>query len=359
MITEKEITLFDDYITANLSDEENKLASDPRYKSKFERYKQDFEEISDAAELKDFRNQIKGIHQNLYPKKKVFFLQPKVLIPLSIAAILIVGVFIIPNTFFNSEGAAYNELSYAEDSNADQVMMEMEEATEEEYFEEDYLMEIEPTYNVGDTQTPSFIPRQPKGTAFMFDPSGYFITSKHLLDGADQMILQHRIDTITFFADVIFEDSLLDMAILKAPDSLFEDFQRIPFRFYKNELELGEEVFTLGYTKREIVYTKGDVSSESGYQSDENYIEISMPSNPGNSGAPLFNEKGELVGVITANNSKKQSVTYSINHIILRDRLETLVKQDFEFSISSTKPSQYKYRKTLIKKLKPYIFEVH
>jgi S1-C subfamily serine protease len=88
---------------------------------------------------------------------------------------------------------------------------------------------------------------------------------------------------------------------------------RINFRLQ----ETGTSIFTLGYPLidkmgEEIKLTTGVVSSTSGYDGDNTTYQVSTPIQPGNSGGPLFNDKGEIVGIINAKLKGAENASYAI-----------------------------------------------
>src|SRR5262249_13383666 len=81
-------------------------------------------------------------------------------------------------------------------------------------------------------------------------------------------------------------------------------FVRCLLFIHSREVKLGSSVFTLGFPEPDIQgfepkLTKGDVNGLAGTRDDERYFQISVPVQPGNSGGPLFNESGAVVGIVT------------------------------------------------------------
>jgi len=69
--------------------------------------------------------------------------------------------------------------------------------------------------------------------------------------------------------------------------------------------DIGDDVFTLGFPisdilGKEVKYSEGVINSLSGIQGDATFFQISVPIQPGNSGGPLVNQAGDVVGIVTA-----------------------------------------------------------
>ena len=77
-------------------------------------------------------------------------------------------------------------------------------------------------------------------------------------------------------------------------------------------MELGEEIFTMGYPRNEIVYGKGYMSAKTGYDGDTVTCQITVPANPGNSGAPVLNKDGDVVGIIRSSQHDAQGFVFAI-----------------------------------------------
>lgn len=117
-------------------------------------------------------------------------------------------------------------------------------------------------------------------------------------------------------------DSKNDVALLKVDDDKFKGLTEIPYSLIE-KAEIGEKAFTIGYPLNDVMgtnykVTDGIVSSISGIDDDMRYYQISVPLQPGNSGGPLFNSSGDVIGITSARlNSKAvgteiENVNYAI-----------------------------------------------
>src|SRR5690606_26490874 len=131
---------------------------------------------------------------------------------------------------------------------------------------------------------------------FPVGPEGVFLTSYHVVKNVDSVYVENP-EFGRLKVSVAAIDILNDLAILKT-DSVPDLLKKIPFRFRHTPAELGERVFTLGYPKEDLVYAEGTVSSRTGFELDTSSCQVSIPVNPGNSGSPVFDEKGYIIGMI-------------------------------------------------------------
>lgn len=368
MSEEEKIALFESYLMGELSgdeleDFESRLDQSPAFKASFKSHKALVESIEDGVEYGNIRTQLEDIHQKEVGKTKVINFKKPLILTLSIAASVAFILLIIDpfnhNSNQDSATAEYQELdngeSYAEEGSEDDVATESVADTENATDTIQYKDSANLNQDILE-----FIPRDPKGTAFLISENGYFLTSKHLVEKRHLVKLQQKDLGLTFKAKVIYTDSLMDFAVLQCNEEIAANFERIPFKFGKKNPRIGDEVFTLGYPKKEIAYTTGDVSSETGYKSDTLYYEISLPSNPGYSGAPLFSTSGYLAGIITANHSKKQSVTYVLRPDYILNCMDSLnLDLDPKIDMKRNYYKNYSQRSDRVDKYRPYVFEVH
>jgi len=140
------------------------------------------------------------------------------------------------------------------------------------------------------------------GTAFIVDPNGVLLTAHHVIDRATSVTVSCN-GRPPVPANVTSSSPAIDLAVLTAASDLGTDtFLRLAST---QQPALGDEVFTVGYPTpsllgRDPKYTNGTVSALSGVGGDASFMQISVPVQPGNSGGPLVNQDGEVIGVVVA-----------------------------------------------------------
>ena len=102
-----------------------------------------------------------------------------------------------------------------------------------------------------------------------------------------------------------------------------------PFYYNPSIVEVGESVYVLGYPLtqtmgEEIKLTTGVVSSKSGFEGDITTYQISVPIQPGNSGGPMFDMKGNLVGIVCAKHLGAENANYAIKTAYLTNLVESV-----------------------------------
>lgn len=165
--------------------------------------------------------------------------------------------------------------------------------------------EAEPPPGYGDPFAPFFGPQAPQedappthgmGSGFIIKPDGLILTNAHVVDGAAEVTVKLA-DRREFPAKVIGIDKLTDTAVLKI------DAQGLPAVRIGDPAatRVGEWVLAIGSPFGfENTVTAGIVSAKSRSLPDEGYvpfIQTDVAVNPGNSGGPLVNIKGEVIGI--------------------------------------------------------------
>ncbi|KMP12050.1 hypothetical protein UZ36_02245 [Candidatus Nitromaritima sp. SCGC AAA799-C22] len=101
---------------------------------------------------------------------------------------------------------------------------------------------------------------------------------------------------------------------------------------------MGQKIFTIGYPASNIMgekpkYSEGVINAMTGIKDDPTFFQISVPIQPGNSGGPLFNDRGEVIGITTSTMSPlainaigaiPQNVNYAIKSSFVKNILSTI-----------------------------------
>lgn len=154
--------------------------------------------------------------------------------------------------------------------------------------------------------------RKGLGSGFIISQDGYVVTNNHVIERAEdiKVILE---DGTEFKAEVIGKDAKTDLAVLKIEAEY--DFSAVEIG-NSEQLRIGDWVmaignpFGLGYT-----VTSGIISAKGrslGLGAYDDFIQTDAPLNPGNSGGPLFNLNGEVIGVNTAISARGQGIGFAI-----------------------------------------------
>ena len=158
------------------------------------------------------------------------------------------------------------------------------------------------------------------GTGFFVSKSGHIISNHHVIEGCDTTKLTFKGKEVV--ADVLAVDKMNDLAILKA--------NLIPNKVYSVATEdagLLEDIIIAGYplgkkVSAAIKTSKGSVTALAGYGDNYSEFQTDAALNQGNSGGPIMNQKGNVIGVAVANYGKKAGVE-SFNFGIKSSTLKT------------------------------------
>ncbi len=156
------------------------------------------------------------------------------------------------------------------------------------------------------------VPMRGAGSGFIVSPDGYVVTNNHVVEGAREIVVTLA-DRAEYPATVVGRDPKTDLALLKIHPT--KDLPAVALGD-SDRLRVGDWVVAIGNpfglantVTAGIVSAKGRVIGAGPY---DDFIQTDASINPGNSGGPLFNLRGEVVGINTAVVASGQGIGFAI-----------------------------------------------
>ncbi len=146
------------------------------------------------------------------------------------------------------------------------------------------------------------------GSGFFIDKEGTIITNYHVINGADSIVANDYNDHSYKVTQILGYDEDLDIAYVKV------DAKTTPVTLYRDKIQVGETVYTLGSSEGFTgTFSDGIVSTASRKVSGVDCIQITAPISHGNSGGPLINAYGEVIGINSMFYVEGQNLNFAIN----------------------------------------------
>jgi serine protease Do len=177
-------------------------------------------------------------------------------------------------------------------------------------------------------------PLNMQGSGFVISPDGYVLTCAHVVTGVHEATIW--VEGVRYPCRVLNSDTNLDLALLKV-DGDHPPFHPLPLESGK-DYSLGENVYTMGFPLVDVLGTSprlnnGLISAKVGMNDDTNFVQVSVPIQPGNSGGPLLTADGQVIGVVSSTlnpmgilmrtgNALPQNVNFAIKLASVRKFLE-------------------------------------
>ena len=175
------------------------------------------------------------------------------------------------------------------------------------------------------------------GTGFLISSQGFVVTNHHVIENATSIKIKGGyLGMAALDATVAITDRNNDLCLLKVDLPTVSSLTPIAYGFDDALAKAGESVFCMGYPLTplmgsEIKTTNGIISSSTGYQGDVSTYQVSSPVQPGNSGGPLINESGNVIGIINAKIPGAENVTYAVKLSYLHN-LIALLEQNIQLT---------------------------
>lgn len=160
------------------------------------------------------------------------------------------------------------------------------------------------------------------GSGFFIDPSGYIVTNRHVIEDASRISVQIP-DGRVLPAIIVRFSALFDVAVLKVDGS---GFPVLTFGD-SDSVQQGQEVIVIGYPRASALgsetatVTRGIISA---LRPAQGYIQLDAAMNPGNSGGPVLNRRGEVVGIAVSSLREAALVNFAVASNLARTLLTQL-----------------------------------
>jgi len=197
------------------------------------------------------------------------------------------------------------------------------------------------------------------GTGFLIDAKGLMITNAHVVKNSRNIYVQNNKGD-QFKAIVVRLDPTKDVAIIKIDDKNFKPSSSLPYGIKKVSSDIAEPIFTMGFPRDEIVYGEGYLSAKTGFNGDTLSCQISVDANPGNSGGPVFNQNGEVIGILSKKETGAEGAVFAVQSIYIYKAVDELKKNELydNVKVSSKTILMGMDRVQQFKKIQDYIFMV-
>jgi len=170
------------------------------------------------------------------------------------------------------------------------------------------------------------------GTGF-FVSKGILLTNYHVIKDSNKIFIIYN--NKKYNATILAKDKTNDIAILKTN---INNQIYLPLANYP-EIQKGDDVISMGYPLvklqgNELKATFGHINALSGMQGDFRFFQFDNPTQPGNSGSPLLNQYGEVIGLVSARLNQETTLKYSgrlsqnVNYALKIDYILPLIKHN-------------------------------
>ena len=199
------------------------------------------------------------------------------------------------------------------------------------------------------------------GSGFFINSNGYIATNYHVVEGTTtlQANFTRNGKTESYPASIVVTDPQNDLAIIKIDDKSFSGSAPLPYGLMTRTKDTGSEVFAMGYPMADVMgsevkFTDGKISSKSGIGGDVRVYQISVPIQPGNSGGPLFDMDGNVVGITSSGLNRDYFKSENVNYAIKASYLKNLMEACPEEIILEEKADIHASSATLTERIKQY-----
>ena len=196
------------------------------------------------------------------------------------------------------------------------------------------------------------------GTGFLIDSKGYLVTNAHVIQNAKNIAVQNSKGK-DLSVEIAYVDTDRDIAILRITDTAFKTAP-LPYSIRRTTAEIAEPVFTLGFPRNDMVYGEGYLAAKTGFNGDTLTCQIAIAANPGNSGGPILNHNGEVIGILSTRQTTAEGVVFATQSKYIFNALKELQKDTSYKSIKMPAATSLRSldRVQQVKKIADYVYLV-
>jgi S1-C subfamily serine protease len=172
---------------------------------------------------------------------------------------------------------------------------------------------FEPAISSPSEELPDLSKVKSSGTGFIINQQGHIVTNNHVVKDCSAIWVENKSET--FNAVLLHSNENDDIAILQTHDV----DKNIAFTKFSERISTGQNVAAFGFPfgdelGNELKITKGNISAMGGIKGDKRFLQFTAPIQPGNSGGPLLDEYGFVVGMNTASlrGTQYQNINFAI-----------------------------------------------
>lgn len=206
------------------------------------------------------------------------------------------------------------------------------------------------------------------GSGFFVSTNGLIATNAHVVNDAKTIKVDVANETgnSSYSAKIVLIDKKNDVALIQIDDQKFKSLNTLPYGISEKG-DIGEKTFTIGYPLNDIMgtnykLTDGIISAKSGISDDVRYYQITVPLQPGNSGGPLFNNQGNIIGITSSKLNGNtvgvniENVNYAIKATYLISLMNMLPNSNIPTGLNKLATKELKDQ---VKVLKNYVCLIH
>lgn len=338
----------EDYVYGRLNDDiiyqlNQFIHSDDSIKKEWLDNIETIQTLKDISDQESLKSKINSIHTDyVTEQKKPSFLSANILWIRNVAAVLVIVISssLLTALFFNKD---QNENQHNEFISLKRDIQNIKNSQEQ--------LKL----SIDSNHSKAIIPQEnTAGTGFAITNDGYIVTDYHVIDKADSVYIKVRTNEYKKAFLVAF-DLKSDIALLKIEDNQFRFTKsEIPFHLSTSPSPIAQSIYSIGYPQDNIFYSEGYISSHTGVNGSKVQYQLELPAHPGQSGSPIFDHNGEIIGMLLG---KKTYATYAVISTSILELIKTLPK---EHKIKLTTKNNLKNlpRTEQVKKANDYVFPV-